>query len=327
MRVAGIIRIIVGLVLAVLLTAILVVLLTGQNMFSRLGWNGGWLNNFVDRVAYTSGGVNTDTNSTVVSDQASVPANQVEKIKIDWVSGNIQLVVGTGSDIVFYESSYRDLTDAQKMRYSVSSNGTLQIRYCQDLDNILNWFSLDQNMPSKDLVMEVPEALIGSLQDIEIDAVSASVDLNGVYGNETEIDTVSGKIYCVSIDVNTLEIDSTSGAIVCENSSAETVSVDNVSGSIQLSGTFDKIDVDTVSGETRIACVVVPSRIEADGVSGRVTILLPENAGFVASLDSISGSISSDFSGTLGDDRIVVGDGSASIRVNTVSGSLLIEKN
>ena len=327
MKVAGIIRIVVGLVLAVLLTAILVVLLTGQNIFTRLGWDGGWLNNFVDRAAYTSGGVNTDANSTVVSDQATVPANQVQKIKIDWVSGNIKFIVGTSSDIVFYESSYRDLTDAQKMRYAISSSGTLQIRYCQNLDNIFNWFSLDQNMPSKDLVVEVPAALIGTLQDIEIDAVSAAVELNGVYGKEIEVDTVSGRIYCVNIDVNDLEVDSTSGAIVCEDSSADSVSVDNVSGSIQLSGTFDKIDVDTVSGETKLNCVTIPSRIEADGVSGSISISLPENAGFTASLDSISGSISSDFPGMIGEDRITVGDGSANFRVNTVSGSLHINKN
>ena len=327
MKVAGIIRIIVGLVLAVLLTAILVVLLTGQNIFSRIGWDGGWLNNFVDHASYSSGGVNTDTNSTIVSDQAIVPANQVQKIKIDWVSGSIKFVVGTSSDIVFYESSYRDLTDAQKMRYTISSNGTLQIRYCQDLDNILNWFSLDQNMPSKDLVVEVPASLIGTLQDIEVDAVSASVELNGVYGKEIEVDTVSGQIYCVNIDVNDLEFDSTSGSIVCENSSADSVSVDNVSGSIQLNGTFDKIDVDTVSGQTKLNCVTVPSRIEADGVSGSITISLPEGASFTANLDSISGSITSDFPGTLGEDRITVGDGSANFRVNTVSGSLRIEKN
>ena len=43
MKAAGIIRIIVGLVIAVLLTAILVVLLTGNNIFARLGWNNGWI--------------------------------------------------------------------------------------------------------------------------------------------------------------------------------------------------------------------------------------------------------------------------------------------
>ncbi len=176
-------------------------------------------------------------------------------------------------------------------------------------------------------MVEVPASLIGTLQDIEIDAVSASVNLNGVYGQELEVDTVSGKIYCNNIDGNDLEFDSTSGAIVCENSSAKSVSVDNVSGSIQLSGTFDKIDVDTVSGETKLNCATVPSKIEADGVSGSISISLPEDASFTASLDSISGSISSDFPGTLGEDRITVGDGIADFRVNTVSGSLHINKN
>ena len=59
MKAAGIIRIIVGLVIAVLLTAILVALLTGHNIFSRFGAEGNWVNRFVNGVTYYSGGVNT----------------------------------------------------------------------------------------------------------------------------------------------------------------------------------------------------------------------------------------------------------------------------
>ena len=127
MRTAGIIRIIIGLILAVLLTAILVVLLTGHNIFSNLGWNGGWINNLIDRAVYTSGGINDDTNEIVVSDQASIPADSIQKIKIDWVAGSVELRVGAGSEITFSESSYRNLTERQKMRYSVSADGVLKI--------------------------------------------------------------------------------------------------------------------------------------------------------------------------------------------------------
>lgn len=327
MRVAGIIRIIVGLVLAVLLTAILVVLLTGENIFSRLGWDGSWVNSIVDRATYSSGGVNSDTNEIIVSEEAKVPAGSIENIKVDWVSGSVNLVVGSGSEIVFYETSYRTLTERQKMRYSVSDSGTLQIRYCQDLDNIFDWFNLDQNMPSKDLTMEVPAALMGSLREVEVDTVSASISLASVYGRNTELDTVSGEIKCLNLDVNDLSIDSTSGAIVCENTKAQTLDVDNVSGSIRAEGGFNEVDVDSVSGSTRLVCATAPSQIEVDGVSGSVTIALPESAGFTARLDSVSGSISCDFPGTLGQDMVVVGDGSASYRFNTVSGSLRIEKN
>lgn len=326
MRTAGIIRIIIGLVIAVLLTAILVVLLTGNNVFSRLGWDGSWVNNIVDRATYSSGGVDVDSNEIVVSEEAKISASTVQKIKIDWVAGSVNLVVGSGDEIVFRESSYRSLTDRQKMRYSVSDNGTLQIRYCQDLDNILNWFSLDANMPAKDLTMEVPASMIGQLLDVEVDSVSANINLTGVYGTKTEMDTVSGEITCIDVITDDLEMDTTSGSVVTENTKAMSVDVNNVSGSIQLSGEFARIDVDTVSGDTRLNCMILPDKIEANGVSGNVTISLPENAGFTASLDSVSGSISSDFPGTIGGDRVTVGDGSANFRCSTVSGNLKILK-
>lgn len=327
MKAAGIIRIIVGLVLAVLLTAILIVLLTGQNIFSRLGWDGGWVNRIVDRATYLSGGVNADTNEIIVSDEAEVTADSIEKIKVDWVAGSVNLVVGSDSDIVFYETSYRTLTDRQKMRYSVSESGTLQIRHCQDLENIFDWFDLDRNMPSKELTIQVPAALLGSLREIEVDTVSASISLLGVYADRIELDTVSGKIVCSDMDVNNLSMNSTSGSIECENVTAQKLKVDNVSGSIRAEGEFEEVDVDSVSGSTRLTCVTAPVKIDVDGVSGSITVALPESASFTARLDSVSGSISCDFPGTLGKDMVVVGDGSASYRFNTVSGSLRIEKN
>ena len=327
MRAAGIIRIIVGLVLAVLLTAILVVLLTGQNVFGRLGWNGGWINNLVNRAVYTSGGVNDNTNEIVVSEQASVPAASVQKIKIDWVAGNVELRVGSGSDVTFSESAYRNLTERQKMRYSVSSDGTLKINFCDDLDNIFNWFSVDANMPSKTLVVEVPVSLAGSLKEINIDVVSAGVDLSGVYGTETDIETVSGEIHCADVSVEKLSLGSTSGAIVCENAQAQKLDLNNVSGSVVAAGEFAEIDAETVSGSVRLDLSTAPNKINVDGVSGSITVALPETAGFAARLDSVSGSISCDLPGTMGSDLVVVGDGSADYRFGTVSGSLHIKKN
>ena len=327
MRAAGIIRIIVGLVLAVLLTAILVVLLTGHNIFSGLGWNGGWINRFIDRTVYTSGGVNEDTNEIVVSEQATIPAASIQKIKVDWVSGSVELRVGSGSDITLSESSYRTLTDRQKMRYSVSSDGTLKINFCDDLDNIFNWFDLDANMPSKSLVVEVPASLAGTLKDLEIDVVSASVDLSGVYGTETDVESVSGEIKCTDVATQKLDLSSTSGSLICENAKAQELDLNNVSGSIRADGEFDQIDLETVSGSARLGCATAPSKISVDGVSGSITVALPETAQFTARLDSVSGSISCDFPGTLGSDMVVVGDGSANYRFGTVSGSLRIEKN
>ena len=262
-----------------LLTAILVVLLTGNNIFSNLGWKGGWVNNFVDRVGYSSGRMSEDSNENIVSEQATIPAASIQKIKIDWVSGNVTLRIGSGSDITLSESSYRTLTESQKMRYSVSSDGTLKINFCDDLDNIFNWFDLDANMPAKHLVVEIPASLVGTLKDLNIDVVSASVDLSGVYGVDTRVESVSGEIKCTDISVNELDLGSTSGTVICENAKAQELNLNNVSGSIRAEGEFVEIDVETVSGEVRLALSTVPAKINVDGVSGSITVALPETAG------------------------------------------------
>ena len=326
MRTAGIIRIIVGLVIAVLLTAILVVLLTGNNIFSRLGGSE-WVENMIDRAVYTSGGYNEDTDSVVVSEEARVAADGIQKIKIDWVAGGINLRVGTSDEIVFSESSYRNLTERQKMRYTVSDSGVLQIHYCENLDNIFDWFRLDANMPAKTLTMEVPAALIGQLKDLDVETVSANIDLSGVYGEKTELSTVSGEIRCADVAAIELDLDSTSGSIVCENTKANKLDVENVSGSVRAEGEFARIDVESVSGSVNLSLATVPEKLEVDGVSGSITVALPANAAFTARMDSVSGALNCEFEGTLGSDLVVVGGGGAEYRFGTVSGSVNIQKN
>ena len=327
MKAAGIIRIIVGLVIAVLLTAILVVLLTGNNIFSQLGWNNGWMDRYLDRTTYSSGGVNADSNEVIVSDEAHVSASEIQKIKIDWVAGSVNLRVGTGSDIVFSETSYRSLTDRQKMRYTVSDSGTLEIHFCEDLESIFNWFSLDANMPAKTLTMEVPASLMAQLEKLEVESVSANIDLSGVYGTKVDLSTVSGEIRCADIATQEVELSTTSGAIICENTTADAIEVDNVSGSIRVEGEYKQVKADTVSGEIKFALASLPDSIKANSVSGNITLALPEGASFTAKLDTVSGSLSCAFAGTLGSDLVIVGDGKAEYRFSTVSGNLAIEKN
>ena len=327
MKAAGIIRIIVGLVIAALLTVILVVLLTGNNILSRMGTEGSWINRFVNGVTYYSGGVDEDSGAVVVSEKATVPASDIKKIKIDWVAGSVNVRVGTSDEIVFSESSYRTLTDRQKMRYTVSDSGTLQIHFCENLENIFDWFNLDANMPAKTLTMEVPASLIGMLAEVEVETVSANIDLSGVYGSKTDLSTVSGSINCTDVTAEDLELSSTSGSIVCDNCTANMLDIGNVSGSVNAAGEFTRVDVESVSGTINLSFANVPDRLDADGVSGNVTVALPEGANFTAKLDTVSGSLSCAFPGTLGSDLVVVGDGTANYRFNTVSGSVKIEKN
>ncbi len=326
MRAGGIIRIIVGLIIAAVLTAFLVMALGGQNLFERLGWNGNW-NGFP--FYYRSSTQNSvDDGSKVVSDTESIPASSVSKIKIDWVAGSVEVRVGEGDEVTFTETSNRDLTDAQKMRYTLSDSGELRIKYCADLENIFDWFNTNgYNMPSKALVITVPASLANSLDRLDIEVVSAEVTVDGVYGTKTAVSSVSGSVQALNLICRELDLDSTSGRVSCENCTVDDLDANSVSGSIVLDGTFQKVRTETVSGSTRIACATQPDDINADSVSGSITVQLPENASFIAKLDTVSGGLSCAFSGTMSDKMVVVGDGSAKYSFETVSGSIKIEQN
>lgn len=327
MKTAGIIRIIVGLVIAVLLTAILVVLLTGNNLFARAGLDNGWVDRFTGRTSYSSANGNGNDGAIIVSQEARVPAANIKKIKIDWVAGNVTLRVGSSDEIVFSESTYRGLTESQKMRYTISNSGVLEIRFREDIDNIFGWLSLDANMPEKKLTMEVPASLLAQLDELNIDSVSANIDLSGVYGVKTKLSTVSGDVECTDITTDELHVSTTSGAITCENSVAPKLKINNVSGTIRVEGEFSDVDAETVSGDITLGLAIVPDRIAVESVSGNITVSLPESASFTAQLDTVSGSLMCALPGTFGEDKVVVGDGKANYHFSTVSGNLNIEKN
>ncbi len=327
MRTAGIIRVIIGLVIAVLLTALLVVMLTGRNAIDVFGLKDTWIGRVVNRSVYMSGGVNENTNEIVVSEEARVSADGINRIQIDWVAGEVNLRVGSSDEIVFSETSYGSLEDWQKMRYSVSDSGTLQIRFYDNQGSNFNWFLENPTTPAKKLTMEVPSSLIGELSNLVIDTVSAEIDVSDVYGVKTDLSTVSGSISGKNLVCDRLAVSSTSGSIAIENCTADSLKLNEVSGSIRVEGMYQNIEADTVSGSVRLVCANVPDSIDVDGVSGSITVALPEGASFKAKLDSVSGSISCQFPGTIGDDMVVVGEGGATYQFNTVSGSLKIEKN
>jgi DUF4097 and DUF4098 domain-containing protein YvlB len=327
MRTGGIIRIIVGLVIALLLTVFLILTFSGHNLMERLGWEGGWNWPFWS-TKYSFSDTETDDAGIIAEETVSLSAGDVAAINIEWVAGSVEVRVGGGDEIVFYETARKTLTDAQKMRYMVTSGGELKIQYCENVETVWKWFDKDRyNIPSKALVMTIPASMLGELEEFRIDGVSASLDVDGVSAEKVRLETVSGEIACANLTCAELKLSSTSGRLVCENCDVKDVSLNNVSGNIRAGGTFREIDTETVSGNVRIASTNIPDEIDGDSVSGDITILLPEGAGFTAKLDSVSGELSCEFSGTFSDKKIVCGDGEADYSFDSVSGNIHIGIN
>jgi hypothetical protein len=194
-----------------------------------------------------------------------------------------------------------------------------------------------------DLLLQVP--LRASL---DIDSVSADVDVDGVAPRDLSIDTVSGDIVAAAAPRN-VDIDSVSGDLRMTLNSGD-VRVETVSGDVQLRGRLDgSVHGETVSGNLSIDSSGERLRkLSAGTVSGAVDVRAGLADGGEIKAETVSGDIhlhmprtlsarvnASSFSGTLKAPGVHVnkeefgpgssfeqryGSGSGSIHLETFSG-------
>lgn len=144
-----------------------------------------------------------------------------------------------------------------------------------------------RSAPSKDLQLTLPP----SLYELSMEAVSADVTMDGLFTiNTVDLETVSGRVQITGLSCNEIALDTVSGRM------------------------------DYTVGAT------APRKVEVDAVSADVTLYWPEDAGFTAEIDAVSGSLSSDFSTVSTKGHMVYGNGACEIECDSVSGDLTILK-
>lgn len=364
MKTAAIIRIVTGVVVAVLLIGFLTAYFSGYNIFSSIPVftndtdSGDWVmvsptptqetaseSSETDGKAMASPTLipatqsSTGTTAETMDGSVQVAIDGIKDIDISWVAGNVRVEVGSGDVITFYETSKKDLTDTQRMRYRVK-DGKLSVTYCEKTDTVWDWLDIDRlNMPAKDLVLLIPQSMLeqGTLRELEIDAVSANVQVGAVSANaqtgsmklqKLDVETVSGTAECRAITADKVSLQSTSGDLTAQDMITQELDIETVSGRANVTGQFDRIDTESVSGSVEIIVTgdTVPTKIETESVSGSIRISLPDNSGFTAKLDTVSGSFRCDFATTMQNNRYTYGDGSRSYSFGSVSGSVTIKK-
>lgn len=256
------------------------------------------------------------------SDNAyAVAPGSIKNIRVSWVSGGVSITPYDGDSIAFSESSLRPISENHALRYAVS-NDTLTIHYSEPGTGwSRSWWNF-----SKKLEVRIPASLAHSLGELSVDAVSAEVALEGLSGERITLDTVSGGVEVANIAAQELILSSVSGGLQAHACEAAKVEADTTSGSVKLEGAFESVQADSISGAVKITSSVCPAKVRMDTVSGASVLAIPENEGFEARYDTVSGSFSCDFPATLADDRATYGNGGASFRFDSVSGSIRIEK-
>lgn len=187
----------------------------------------------------------------------------------------------------------------EELEISESSSG-IRIRVRNKSDS--------RNIDDTDLHLRIPESA-----SIEIETVSADINVEGSSGKMILVNTVSGDVE-MSGSPQRLEIHSVSGDLEFEGPVSRS-SVESVSGEITLHGLSGEISVQTVSGDVALtAGEVSQARFEAvsggmnldlsvadggrligESMSGDIVLRLPASQQGAFSAQTFSGDIRSDF--------------------------------
>ena len=163
-----------------------------------------------------------------------------------------------------------------------------------------------------DVVLDVyiPQDYTGN---INIDAVSADIDISNLEINNFQCKTVSGDLKIKSLGSDNLTLNTTSGE----------VNIMDFTGNLKA---------DSVSGDINVRYRVFDNNIDVKTISGKVEIDLPQYAEFYLKTNTVSGEVVAKFPITIISFNKMkqlegtVGTGDNRIIIDTVSGDIYINK-
>lgn len=290
----AIVRIIIWSIVIVLLLGLTGTVLLGGRYYSRRSAK-------ADIVEYTAV---TEIPMSPLSNEENLTLSpeQVQEIEIKWAAGNILIQPADVTEIRISES---DVSDEKYAMLWKLKGGNLSIQFCDE--SAANFgFGININADlKKDLTIFVPRDW--SCHSLEIDAASATLEINDLSIREVDIDTASGVCRFDNCSVNQLDLDT-------------------ASGDVTFMGNLDILDCDAASASVYAVLDNVPTRMDLDTMSGDLDITLPEDAGFSVNMNGMSSDFSSDFETTMENGYHIHGNGACRISVNAMSGDVVIRK-
>lgn len=227
----------------------------------------------------------------------SAQANVVRDLKIDWVSGDIQIQPADVSEIQVTES---EVTDPRYAMVCKQDGQTLKIEFCEH-----TIFAGVKEAYHKNLTILVPRNW--TCRELDVDAASARLNVENLSIREVNLDTASG-------------------ASTFRDCNVEKLDIDTASGGIYFTGSLQELDCDSASAGIYAELTNVPQKVDVDTASGELELYLPKDAGFTVKLDSMSGSFDSDFPTVVQNGKYICGDGRCRVDMSSMSGKIIIRK-
>lgn len=261
----------------------------------------------------------------------------IENIDVDWVSGKVKVVTHSEEVVSLTEKTDFSASDDMRVHWWLDET-TLRIRFCASGMG-MSIFGYGR----KELTIKIPDSI--TLSDLTVKTSSADFGAENIKTKNFSVTTSSGGIdvSCRSETVDldsvsgsvrldqkgkalTAEVNTTSGAIKTNFEQCEKVNLGSVSGKIEVvADEIERITVDSTSGQ--IDCSLVAfKKCNLKAVSGSVNLFLPENAEFVAEVNSTSGDFTSDFALKKDGNVYTCGNGDARIDLSTTSGNVAVKE-
>jgi DUF4097 and DUF4098 domain-containing protein YvlB len=221
---------------------------------------------------------------------AATPINQLKPLALDghvhidnlkgrivvrtWAQPQVKITgsLGKGVEKFIVDGDNRSLTI--KVKYPQGSGGSW-----------FGWGNSGSSAEPTDLEVTLP-----AHASVDIDSVSADVDVQGIAGGKLSVDSVSGNIVVAASSPGEASIDNVSGDMTLRMTSSK-VKIDNVSGDLNLFGGFNgDLNIDSVSGDVNVTGSQI-NQLELSSVSGDATLQLAMQPSATLKTDSVSGSL------------------------------------
>ena len=184
-------------------------------------------------------------------------ADEIDKIEINWVSGNINLVESENETLSVSEKEDA-LKDNQKMRYLIEGR-VLKIQFWKAK------YRANVKSELKNLTIEIPKNI-----ELKINQVSGNVKSESLTLKNLDVNIVSGNVVIGSLTSNDVHVDSVSGQVKIDSLEGKDVYVDSVSGNVLVGfSSAKKVIIDSTSGDVRLKLHGLGATIKFSSVSGR----------------------------------------------------------
>lgn len=282
-------------------------------------------------VEYSFGDDDIGFNNVYASSNSySVPADGIDKIRVEWINGLVRVQPYDGTDIKLDELSNSEISEEYALRYKIA-DGKLTVRFCKKH----TWYGVDTSMLNineiikpKELVVSVPRAMLESGElDIQLDGVSNDTYISSAKLNGLNVNGISGSIAIENVSAKDMDLDTVSGLIDVSDCAADAIKVVSISGEMTIGGIFGSARLNSTSGAVWFTDGSDGIKeLKIGTVSGDVIMQLPQGVGFNMNVSTVSGDVSSVFGLTKNGSNYVYGDASADFDIDTVSGDITIQE-